>query len=102
MIKKLEVIVYPKPNKRKEFSQSLQNLSENLLIHCSSLKIDESGDGVKYKILAQWETVDQTRKALRSEEFLILSGAIKALCEKIVIRLDDKQMSNNISELIKI
>ena len=99
MIKKLEVIVNPKPNKRKEFSQSLQNLSENLLKHCSSLKIDESGDGVKYKILAQWETVDQMRKALRSEEFRVLSGAISALTENSIIRLNNKKVSNNFSKI---
>ena len=95
MIKKLEVIVYPKPNKRKEFSQSLQNLFENLLKHCSSLKIDESGEGVKYKISAQWEAADQMRNSLRSEEFRVLSGAISALTKNSIIRLNDKKVSSD-------
>ena len=99
MKKKLELIVEPKPHKIKEFSQSLYNLSKNLQNYCSSLKIDESGDGVTFNILAQWETEDQMRKALKSEEFLILSGAISALSEKTIIRLDDKQVGNHISKL---
>jgi len=96
MKKKLELIVEPKPHKIKEFSQSLYTLCKNLQNYCSSLIIDESGDGVTFNILAQWETEDQMRKALKSEEFLILSGAINALSEKTITRLDDKKVSNNL------
>jgi hypothetical protein len=99
MKKKLELIVLLNSRKRKEFSQSLDNLSKNLQNYCSSLMIDESGDGVTFNILAQWETEDQMRKALKSEEFLILSGAINALSEKSICRLDDKQVGNHISKL---
>jgi len=99
MIKKLEVIVEPKPHKRKEFSQSLNNLTENLKKHCSSLIIDESGDGVTFNILVQWETEDQMRKALKSEEFLILSGAVNALSEKSIIRLNAKKVSNKLLKI---
>ncbi|MCW8804752.1 MAG: hypothetical protein OQK57_10155 [Ignavibacteriaceae bacterium] len=95
MIKKLELIVEPKTHNRKEFSQSLENLAENLQIHCSSLIIDDSGDGNKFNILAQWETEDQMSKALRSEEFRIFFGAIGALCDKTIVRLDGKKVSNN-------
>ena len=93
------MIVEPKPHNRKEFSQSIQNLSENLLKHCSSLKIDESGDGVTFNILAQWETEHQMRKALKSEEFLILSGAINALSEKSIFRFNDKKVSNKLLKI---
>ena len=96
MKKKLELIVEPKPHKIKEFSQSLYTLSKKLQNYCSSLIIDESGDGVTFNILAQWETEDQMRKALKSEEFLILSGAINALSEKSICRLNNKKVSNNL------
>ena len=99
MNKKLEVVVLPKPHNLKEFKQSLNSLSENLQKHCSSLLIDESGDGNEFIISAQWDSSDQMRQALRSEEFLILSGAVNALCEKTIIRLDDKQLGNHISKL---
>ena len=102
MKKKLELIVEPKPHKIKEFSQSLYTLSKNLQNYCSSLIIDESEDGVTFNVLAQWETEEQMRKALRSEEFRILSGAISALSEKTFIRLDDKQVGKHISMLANI
>ena len=99
MIKKLEVIVFPKPHNLKEFKQSLNSLRENLQKHCSSLLIDELEDGNEFIISAQWDSTDQMRQALRSEEFLILSGAVNTLCEKTVIRLDDKQLGYHISKL---
>ena len=99
MNKKLELIVLPNPRKRKEFIQSLDNLTDDLKKYCTSLMINESKDSFKIHILAQWETEDQMREALRSEEFRILSGAVNALCEKAVIRLNDKQRGNHISIL---
>ena len=99
MKKKLEVIVLPKPHNRKEFKQSLNFLTEGLQNYCSSLKTNESEDGLTFTILARWDTTDQMRKALRSEEFLILSGAITALCEKISIRLNDKTVGDHVSKL---
>ena len=98
-MKILEITVLPKPHNRKEFRQTLENLSENLQQHCSSLKIDESGEGVTFNILVQWETVGQMHNALSSEEFTILSGAISALSEKTIIQLDGKEVGINISEL---
>jgi len=102
MKKKLEVIVLPKPHKRKEFRQSMYNLSENLQKHCSSLLIDESGDGNEFIISARWDSTDQMRQAVRSKEFIILCGAINALCESTVIRLNDKQVGNHISKMTEL
>jgi len=63
------------------------------------VEIIESDDGVAFILFAQWETSDQMRQAIQSEECSILSGAITALCEKTVIRLDDKEVGNHISKL---
>jgi hypothetical protein len=101
MKKKLEVVIWPNSRKRLEFKQSLDCLAEILQHYCSSLMIDESGDGLTYTLLAQWETLDQRRQTLQSKEFSILSGAITALCDKTVIRLDDKVFNHQISDLIK-
>ena len=99
MKNKLELIVLTNSRKSKEFKQTLNFLTENLRNYCSSLKIDESGDGVTFNILAQWETEDQMRKALKSEEFLILSGAINALSEKSICLLNDKKVSNKLLKI---
>ena len=101
MKRKLELVVWPNSRKRLEFRQSLDCLADILQNYCSSLMIDESGDGLTYTILAQWETLDQMHQTFQSKEFSILSGAITALCDKTVIRLDDKVFSHQISDLIK-
>ena len=101
-MKTLELIVLPKPRNIIEFKQTLENLTQELNKHCSTLKIDEFEDGLKLIILAHWNTEDQMRKALRSEDFLIMYGAVKSLCGKTVIRFDGKQMGTDISILTKI
>ena len=99
LVKKLEIIVSPKSRKRLEFKQSLDYLSGTLQNYCSKLEIIEAEDGVTFTLLFQWETSDQMRQAIRGEECSILSGAITALCEKTVIRLDDIEVGNHISML---
>ncbi len=99
MKKKLELIVSPNPRKRLEFKQSLDCLAGTLQNYCSKLEIIESDDGVTFTLLARWETSDQMRRAIQSEECSILSGAITALCEKTIIMLDDKEVGNHISKL---
>ena len=68
-------------------------------LYCSKLEIIESDDGVTFTLFAQGETLGQMRQAIQSEECSILSGAIIALCEKTIIRLDEKEVGNHISKL---
>ena len=65
--------------------------------YSSSFIIDESDDALSFNIFVQWKTSEQMHRALKKEEFKILSGAINSLCEKKIIRLDDKQLDNFIS-----
>ena len=99
MMKILEITVLPKPHNRKEFRQTLENLSENLHQYCSSLKIDELGEGVTFNILVKCKTASQMHNTLMSDEFTILTGAISTLSEKTIIKLDGKELGINISEL---
>jgi len=95
----LELMVVPNSGKKKEFSQSLNNLAKSLQYSCSSLKVDESADSPIINIVVEWETMDQMHQMLRSEDLNILSGAITALCEKVVIRLNGKIVHNHIASL---
>ena len=95
----LEIIILPKPRNIKEFTQTLENLTEKLNKHCSTFKIDEFEDGLKFSILVQWKTLGQMHNALMSDEFTILTGAISALSEKTIIKLDGKELGINISEM---
>ena len=98
-MERLEIVLMVKPIKRLEFKQTLYDLSEKLQTHCASLKITDSENFRSYSLLAQWETALDMQEALNIEEFEILSGAITALCEKIDIRLNDKNIGNHISKL---
>ena len=99
MKKVLELIIEPSSRKRKEFSQTLNYLAETLKSSCSSLTIDESDDGSTINMVVEWDSADQKYRMLRIEAFEILSGAIAALCEKVVLRLNGKIINYDISKL---
>jgi len=98
----LELIIEPNSRKRKEFSQSLSNLSVTLQNSCSSLQVKESEDSPTINIIVKWETAPDMHRTLKGDEFVILSGAITALCENTIIRLNDKLVGNHISMLADI
>ena len=87
-------------HKKLEFRQSLECLSEILPKYCSDLNIRESEDDDTFILMIQWESSIQMRRALRTEEFLILSGAIKSLAKNTRIWLDNKDIGNDISRLM--
>jgi len=95
----LEIIILPIPRKKKEFYQTMENLSRSLRRSCSSLTIEESEQLHTITTVIKWETEDQMRQALKSEEFGILSGAISTLCESVIVRLNDQLIGNHISKI---
>ena len=99
MKKVLELIIEPSSRKRKEFNQTLSKLAETLQPSCSSLTIDESEDSSTINMIVEWDSADQKQPMLRIEALEILSGAIAALCEKVVIRLNGKIINDDISKL---
>lgn len=95
----LEISFSLKPQKRKEFKQTLDSLKVSIQNLCSSLSVDESVDGLLIVILFQWETVAEMYQALISEDFKVLKGAINSLGENLIIQLDNKEKYNQISIL---
>jgi hypothetical protein len=92
----LELIIEPSSRKKKEFSQTLDTLARTLENSCSSVKICEAEDGSTVNVVLDWDSVDQKCRMLRVEAFKILSGAITALCDKVVIRLNGKLVNQDI------
>ena len=99
MDKKLKLIILPQSTKKKEFIQSLNNLSKVLVRSCKKMKIDGSEESPTINIHMDWETEDQMQRTLHSDEFTIFTGAINALCEIIEIELNNKLMANHLSIL---
>ena len=98
----LDIALLVKSTKRLEFKQTLYDLIKNLQKYCTKFEITASDNFLSYSILAEWKTEIEMFEALKEEEFKILSGAIKALCEKSTIRLNDKLVGNNISILVNL
>jgi len=98
----LKLTVAQNPRKKKEFSQTLNSLAGVLKMSCESLTIDQSKDSDIVTILVKWESENQMYRTLRSEEFNILSGAATALCDNVVIRLNDKIIGHDLSKLYSI
>ncbi len=96
---KLELIISLSRNKRTEFKQSLENLKEKIEAFSTSFELIESEDTLSFSLILQWESEVQMHRALSSDEFKILSGAINSLCEKTIIRLNEKQLGTHISKL---
>ena len=100
MKKRLELIVRMNSRKKLEFKQTLECLSEILMNYCTGLKIEESKGGDIFNLLIQWDSANQMRSALRTNEFGILIGAIKSLGKSTGIRLNEKDLGNDISKLM--
>ena len=101
-MERVEIALLVKSIKCLEFKQTLFDLSEKLQTHCASVKITDSDDFLSYSVLVQWETEVHMDEAFKTDEFVILSGAITALCDKVQIRLNDKLVGNHISMLANI
>lgn len=95
----LELIIEPNFLKKKEFSQSLNALARTLENSCSSVGINEIEDGSTIKMIVEWDTSEQKNRMSRMEAFNILSGAIAALCNKVVIQLNGKLVDQDILTL---
>lgn len=95
----LELVIEPNCRKKKEFSQTLNNLATTLQNSCSSMQINEAEEGSTIHIIVTWETAAEMHQTLKGDEMGILSGAITALCETCIIRLDGKLVGNQISML---
>jgi hypothetical protein len=100
MKKKLELNIVVSSRKKLEFRQTIECLSESLLKECSDLKIQESQDDDIFFLLIEWSSTSQMRRALRTNDFGILIGAIISLEKNTGIRLDDKDIGNDITKLM--
>ena len=100
MKKRLELNIVLNSRKKLEFRQTVECLSESLLNNCSDLKIQESQDDDTFTLLIRWDSVNQMRSAIRTNEFGILIGAIKSLGKNTSIRLDDKDIGSDILKLM--
>ena len=98
---KLEIFVQPKSNKYLEFTQSVNSMTENLLLLCPGMLIIEKEKN--FSFISEMNSPAQLNEILNSKELSILSGAIKTLCEKSEITIQDngyKMKGTDLREII--
>jgi hypothetical protein len=98
-MEQLKIELRVNTSKLLEFKQTLDHLIEKLQKDCSLLKIKETNNLQSYTIIMTWETEDQMHRAMISNAFKILSGAITALVEKCTIHLNNKLVGNHMSTI---
>lgn len=85
----MTVVVKLRPEKRKEFLQAVHSLNnghekpEGLMRSTLYQQID---DQTSFSLIHEWETQEHLDRYLGAEEFRVLLGALKILCEKSEIR----------------
>ena len=97
---KLEIIVRPKSEKYREFSQSIEFIKSDLEQLCNSVIISE--DNRTFSIIANLNSVEQLTTVLYSNELSILSGAIRVLAEKTEVIIQGINYTKRGSDLKEI
>jgi hypothetical protein len=90
---KLKITVQPKSIKYLEFKQTLDAIKNDLQKYCTHLTVAEKENA--FTIIADAKTNKQFSTIINAKEFIILSGAIKMLCEKSEIII---KQNNNTQE----
>ena len=88
----LNIDLKTRPQKRTEFLQTLDQLLSDLRREEGNLQYEyqASDDNVtQIHLHGEWQTWENLENHLRGNFFAILMGAIRVLCEKPVIKIDD-------------
>lgn len=76
------------PQNQEEFLQAMRSLlsgREREGLKTSTLS-RRNGDRTRFSLTCEWETQQHLAEYLRAEEFRVLLGAVKILCEESAIR----------------
>ncbi len=85
----MTVVVKVRPEKKEEFLQAMRSLDahrEKQKGFMKSVLCQESNNQVRFRLVYEWETQEDLDRYLKAEEFSVLVGALKILCEESEIR----------------
>ena len=100
----LNIDLKTRPQKRTEFLQTLEQLLSDLRREEGNLQYEyqASDDNVtQIHLHGEWQTWENLESHLRGNFFAILMGAIRVLCEKPVVRIDNGSEFNGIDSIDK-
>lgn len=80
--------------KKAEFFQTMESLTGLVENQCNDLDIRVKDDNTLI-IKITFDGKDQMEKNFYSNEFNILKGTVKSLCEDVIIKIADTAVNNN-------
>ena len=80
--------------KKAEFFQTMESLTGLVENQCSDLDIRVKDDNTLI-IKITFDGKDQMEKNFYNNEFNILKGSVKSLCENVVIKVNESLLNNN-------
>lgn len=85
----MTVFVKVRPEKRQEFLLAVRSLNTDWEVQeglMKSILYQETDDQNGFSLIYEWETKEDCERYLGSENFRVLLGALRVLCEKSEIR----------------
>lgn len=85
----MTVFVKVSPEKRQEFLLAVRSLNTDWEVQeglMKSILYQETDDQNGFSLIYEWETKEDCERYLGSENFRVLLGALRVLCEKSEIR----------------
>jgi hypothetical protein len=89
-----EIIATPTVGKKLELKQSIDSIQQGLK-KISPLFEIKTKDDYNYQFLFNLETEERIKKLFESNSFMLLTGAIKTLCEEPTVLLNGKRIRLN-------
>ncbi len=93
----MTVVVKVRPEKQEEFLQAMRSLNGDGKKHEGLKKFTlyrEIDDQTGFSLIYEWETQEDLDRYSSTEEFRVLLGAFKVLCEKSKIRCSQLEGEN--------
>ena len=102
MSKTVIINVYAKRGKQLELKQAVTELTADMQSKYSRFIFTETGDDGSYIFKGSFKTKTELKNTLSTEEFFILTGSFRALCDHIEVVLNDESLITFISRCINI
>jgi RecG-like helicase len=85
-----EITATPTIGKRVELEQSIESIQQKLQKISPFFKVQMNDEG-NYLFSFAFNTEEETHKLLDSDEFVLFAGAIKTLCKKQSLTLNNRE-----------
>jgi hypothetical protein len=83
-----------KKNNKTELYQTLESLKPSIRSHCKELELKINPDNSLF-IEITFDSRESFENNFYNNEFNILKGTIKSLCEDVIIKVDDSLVDNS-------